>query len=240
MLLDAARHLDRLEVEADAFATLLSDSDLGAGVPTCPGWTLHDLAVHVGGVHQWAVHAIEQGDPDAVLTEPEPGEELASWYDGCAARLIDLLRRTDPATPAWTFGPRPRTAEFWFRRQAHEIAVHRWDAAGSRGETTVMDADFALDGIDEVLTMILPRQVRLGRTPPLTRSLALDATEGPRLVVGGDGTGEPTGPPDAVVSGPAEALLLLLWRRTTLADPRLVLSGDAAAAEEVLSGALVP
>ena len=50
---------------------------------------------------------------------------LAAWYAECAKVLIETLRVTDPASECWTFGHAPRTAAFWFRRQAHEAAMHR-------------------------------------------------------------------------------------------------------------------
>ena len=46
---------------------------------------------------------------------------------------------------------------------------------------------------------------------------------------------------DATVSGPAEAVLLLLVApRSTLDDPRLTVSGSRAAADAVLAAALTP
>ena len=39
--------------------------------------------------------------------------------------------------------------------------------------------------------MFFPRQVRLRRIPPLTRSLAVAVDDGPTWVLHGDGTGEP-------------------------------------------------
>ena len=55
--------------------------DLDAPVAHCPGWTLRDLADHLGGVHQWAAHAVVAGTPDL---EPEPAGRspaaLADWY----------------------------------------------------------------------------------------------------------------------------------------------------------------
>jgi hypothetical protein len=105
--------------------------------------------------------------------------------------------------------------------------------------TGLMDPAFALDGIDEVVTVMYPRQVRLGRTAPLPAALALAPDEGGRWVLAGDGTG-PDPVPDATVSGPAEAVLLLLWHRTDLDDPRLTVSGSRAAADTVLAEALTP
>ena len=58
-------------------------------------------------------------------------------------------------------------------------------------------------------------------------------------MLAGDGTAR-TGPADAEVSGPAAVLILLLWGRLPLDDPRLRLTGDRAAAAAVLSAGIVP
>ena len=108
--------------------------------------------------------------------------------------------------------------------------MHRWDLGTALGRDLGYPAALAADGVDEVVTMFFPRQVRLGRIPPLTRSLAVVAATARRWTLHGDGTGEPTGPADAAVSGPADALVLLLWGRVGLDDPRLTVTGSAEAA----------
>jgi uncharacterized protein (TIGR03083 family) len=165
---------------------------------------------------------------------------LLAWYDEGAGRMLGLLARTDPEAPCWAFGPKPSTVRFWFRRQAHENAVHAWDAQAAVGPPPPIDPLLALDGIDEVVTMFFPRQVRLARIPPLDRSLGVRAgADG--WVLAGDGTAyPPVERAEAVVSGPAEALYLLLWRRIGLDDERLGLEGDPAAAAAVLGTAIVP
>ena len=59
-------------------------------------------------------------------------------------------------------------------------------------------------------------------------------------MLAGDGVGPLDGPADAEVSGPAAVLVLLLWGRLPLDDPRLRLTGDRAAAAAVLSAGIVP
>jgi hypothetical protein len=81
---------------------------------------------------------------------------------------------------------------------------------------------------------MFPRQVRLGRTASSPAALGLTATEGGHWVLaGGGGAG-----PAVTVSGPAEAVFLLLWHRIVLDDPRLTVSGSRAAADAVLAAAL--
>jgi uncharacterized protein (TIGR03083 family) len=101
---------------------------------------------------------------------------LAGWYRHCADLLLDTLRTTSPDAPCWTFGPPPREAAFWFRRQAHEVAVHRWDLGSVLSRDLGYPAALAADGVAEVVTLFFPRQVRLQRIPSLARSLAVPST----------------------------------------------------------------
>ena len=117
--------------------------------------------------------------------------------------------------------------------------MHRWDLGAALGRDLGYPNPLAADGVDEVVSFFLPRQVRLQLSPPLTRSLAVRTTGG-RWVLAGDGTGASAESPDVEVSGPADVLLLLLWGRIGLDDPRIQLTGDRAAAVSVLSAGIVP
>ncbi len=226
-------YLNQLDRACHAFAACLETGDLDAPVRACPGWTLTDLAHHLGGVHRWARTAVVEGrSGQKTFDAPTDREALVGWFRDGATALVDTLRATDPATPCWTIGGDPHVAGFWFRRQAHETVLHARDA----GATDPLDPALALDGVDEVVTVMFPRQVRLGRTAPPPVALRLTATEGGDWVLAGDGEEEPA----ATVSGPAEAVFLLLWHRIVLDDPRLTVSGSRAAADAVLSAALTP
>lgn len=232
-------YLAHLEQAVADVVAVLETGDLEAPVPGCAPWRLTDLAHHLGGIHRWARTAVVENRPgdETVDDAPTHRDALVAWFREGADALGATLQGTDPDTPCWTFGP-PRTAAFWLRRQAHETAVHAGDAAASQGADRPYRAELALDGIDEIVGMFLPRQVRLGRVPSLPAALEVRPTEGGRWVLAGDGPLADAA--DATVSGPAEALLLLLWRRATLDDPRLAVSGDRAAAAAVLGAALTP
>lgn len=233
--IDPPEHLTHLARAADDFALVLATGDLAAPVPGCAPWRLTDLAHHLGGIHRWACTAVVEGQPgaDTVDGAPTDRDALVAWFRDGAEALLTTLRTTAPDAPCWAFGARPHTAAFWFRRQAHETVAHAGDAAASQGATRPYGAALALDGIDEVVGMFVPRQVRLGRIPPLPATVALEPHEAGRWTLG-------QGAVAAAVSGPAEALLLLLWHRVPLDDPRLTVSGDRTAAEAVLGMALTP
>ena len=59
-----------------------------------------------------------------------------------------------------------KTAASWARRQAHEHLVHRMDLEAAAGVPHApVDTALADDGVDELLTVILPRWAH---TEPLT------------------------------------------------------------------------
>ena len=223
-------HLAHVRADADAVLAVLSMADGTEPVAACPGWTLHDLVGHLGGVHRWA--------RDIVLTErpgPEPAPEgdLATWFAEGAAALLETLAAADPAAGTWSFTT-DRTVGFWRRRQALETVVHRWDAQSAVGQPEPIDPSLAADGIGEVAELMLPRQVAKERIPPLPGAVRVTATDVEASYVLGDGE------PAATVSAPAELLLLLLWQRVGPADPRLRIAGDAALADQVLRLSLAP
>ena len=250
--LEAHAYLPYVRSAVAAFDAVLATGDLDAAVPACPGWDLRRLTWHLGDVHRWARTAIVEGRGDRETPDgPHERNPLREWFSDGAQALLATLAGTDPAAPAWSFGEKPRTAAFWFRRQAQESTMHAYDAQASQGAPAPIEAALALDGIDEVVRFFFPRQVRLGRMPALTRSLALvpdgvadpDETDGASWVLAGDGLdGErPAGTDaDATVRAPAQALLLLLWQRLDLADAGLRLTGDEAAAHAVLGARLTP
>jgi len=253
---ETTRAADLVQQEAAALAALLTPEALAAPVPGCPGWRLVDLARHTGGVHRWATSALSTppgGDPGDEPAGPDDDTAVRDWFARGAESLVAALRSTPAPQPCWTFAAAeaPATAAFWARRQVLETALHRWDAetalaaAGLGAEpdpATWLAADVAAAGVAEVVEVVAPRQVRLGRTPALPGTVALRGDDAPEVLLGPAGSAG--GRPDAVVTGPSAALLLLLWRRTPLdrelTAGRLRLAGDRTTAERVLGAALTP
>ena len=81
-----------------------------------------------------------------------------------------------------------------------------------------------------------PRQERMGRMEPLPAP----GRAGRATTPGGPGRSAGRRAPSVTVTGPAEALALLLWGRTTPADERLTVDGDAAALDDALGRRLTP
>ncbi len=238
--LSRERYLALIEAGVAQFAEHLATGDLLAPVAACRGWDVGDLGAHLGGVHRWATQALTATAPPEVPEAPGR-EELAAWFVEGGALLLRSLGAVDPDQECWGFGPRPRTASFWVRRQALETAVHAWDAADALGRPTTLPADLAADGVDEVASVLYPRQVRLGRRPPVDAPVLLVASDADLASAGSlIGEGEPVG----TVVGPAAALLLLVWGRRDLdvlvAEGAARVEGDEARLRAALALPLTP
>lgn len=233
--------VESLRTDASSFVTALRSADPDAPVPPCPGWRVRDLAGHLGVVHRWAAEVVRTGRNGDEGDPPDDATDLPDWCEAGAAALVGTLAAADLDAPCWGFGPPPRVAGFWLRRQAHETAMHRWDLGAAAGTPTVMDERLAEDGLDEVCTMFFPRQVRLGRTPPLADSLRLvSARTGRSWTLSGDGTAPGAGTADATLTGPPQPLLLALWHRLDLDSAGVQVDGDPAAARRVLGASITP
>jgi uncharacterized protein (TIGR03083 family) len=241
--------LDSLSRDAGEFSRLAAGGPADAPIPSCPGWTVADLVGHLGSVHRWATSIVRSGQ--YMDEEPPPAVgvvELLAWFDDGARSLAAALRAAGPGNDCWTFGPQPRRAGFWIRRQAHETALHLWDLRSALRAPGAMDTALAADGVDEVVRVFVPRQVRLERIPPLPGAIRLvDGETGRSWFLGGDGT-SPDGPPAgmgatevaATVSGRPEDLLLALWRRVDLGDAAVTVTGDPETARRIFAVALTP
>ncbi|MFN8172291.1 MAG: maleylpyruvate isomerase family mycothiol-dependent enzyme [Candidatus Nanopelagicales bacterium] len=162
MALTTGTYLGSITSDTASLAATITDETLDADVPTCPGWTLRDLAHHLGEVQRWARLAAVTGAPpqdDAIDPPPAPGPDearaLQEWLTSGARALVDAMRDLDPAAPTWHPFPVPKVAGVWPRRQAHEVAVHRWDAQRAVGEPGD-DFPRAADFVAEYFEVIVP------------------------------------------------------------------------------------
>jgi uncharacterized protein (TIGR03083 family) len=237
--METAAYIDTLDSEGAALLAAAERAGPDAEVPTCPGWRVRDLVLHTGNVHRWA-----GGYVTGARTEPHPIDEesvadgaLAEWFRAGHRRLTGCLREADDDMECWSFLTGSASSRaFWARRQAHETSIHRVDAELAAGaELSPVTAEFAADGIDELLTGFHTRRgsrVRCER--PLTlRVTASDVPGGawtvrmselPPAVERG-----PAGQADCGLSGPAAALYLALWNRLPYSDGVLI-EGDASVA----------
>ncbi len=190
--------LAQLEHAVLAMAADIDRADPSGVVVACPGWTVRDLVPHVIGVHDWARAALDRTTPPP-YAEPMLADDLAAAYTTSGQSLLARLRELPLDHACWTFDQDNRTASFWVRRQLHEVAVHRFDVSGHEPVSEV-----ATDGIDEVVDVLLPRQMSMGR---------VELPDGGLRLLSGDRSWTVGRPPYETVTGHAGELFLRLWGR---------------------------
>lgn len=147
-----------IESESARFASLVEAGPVDAPVAGAPGWNLRDLGAHLGDVQRWAAATITTGGPTD--DEYAIGDQLVGdWVREGTATLLAAIDAADPAAPCWNlWDTGEKVVGFWFRRQALEVAVHRWDAERAVSDTpTPIEAVIAADVIDEWARVGLPR-----------------------------------------------------------------------------------
>jgi uncharacterized protein (TIGR03083 family) len=246
-------YLAALDHDGGLLADAAERAGLAAAVPGCPGWQVRDLVRHQAYVHGWAARHVSEQLPElidgpdeaGILAGGPPDVELIAAYRRGHAALVATLRTADSQVACATFMPAPSPLAFWARRQAHETAVHCYDArsAGPGGPpdpVAAFEPAFAADGIDELIMCFTARR-RYRLRGDGTHSLAVRPSDAPerwqvRLAAGrtevsreeaGDGNGG-GGQHDAdcVLDGPAAGLYAFLWNRCDPDRGGVTVSGD--------------
>jgi uncharacterized protein (TIGR03083 family) len=249
---EIAAHIDALERDGALLADAAAATGLTASVPTCPGWQVRDLVRHQAYVHRWAArHVIERpptviddgDDEEAVLAGGPADAELIAAYQSGHAALIAALRAADPDLDCGTFLPAPSPLAFWARRQAHETAIHRYDAqsaapGGAPTPGAAFAAAFADDGIDElIMGFAARRRYRLRGDGTCSLTVRADDTgngwqvrlaDDVTTVARCDGTGGAGGAGDCLLAGPAADIYAYLWNRSDPAAAAVTIAGDPA------------
>ncbi|MFJ9606110.1 maleylpyruvate isomerase N-terminal domain-containing protein [Kitasatospora sp. NPDC101176] len=161
-ILDFPALLQLIGERSDAFrAAVAAAPDLDAQVPTCPEWTLFDLAQHIGeGRRRWAATVAAgpaDAPPPASVWEgaaPRGREELSQWLAESTRLLLDALGQAGPDRGCWTWwGPQsPPTSGAVARHQLQQLAVHTYDAQLAAGTgATELPEEVALDGVEDFL-----------------------------------------------------------------------------------------
>jgi len=155
-ILSAASYLGHLRAEGNQLADVADAADLDRPVPTCPGWTVRDAVVHTGEVfaHKGAVLKLgRRPESGEWPVGPPAGTAPVKWYRQQLDDLLTGLAERDPTEPIWTWEPDSQHVGFWYRRMAHEVAVHRVDVEDGAGVPIApLPAALVADGVDELLT----------------------------------------------------------------------------------------
>ncbi|HET6857164.1 MAG TPA: maleylpyruvate isomerase family mycothiol-dependent enzyme [Streptomyces sp.] len=157
-------------------------------VPSCPGWTVSDLVVHLATVHRYVARVVrerltEQPDPTDLTflglpadvhgwprpeNAPNHGPAptgLIDWYAEGAAALEALFAERAADERVWTWAPE-QTTGFWLRIQCIEAAVHRWDAESAFGAARPVDAELAADAVGHTFEVMTPARRAWQQAPP--------------------------------------------------------------------------
>ncbi|MEV6281149.1 maleylpyruvate isomerase family mycothiol-dependent enzyme [Kribbella sp. NPDC051770] len=214
----ATFYLDCLRADAARLAEV-ARLGLAAEVPPCPGWTVDSVVRHTAQVYLHKVEILRLGK------RPEPwppnldDREPFALYDEAFATLLTALDKAGTSSETWTFSPWDSTSGFWYRRMALETAVHRVDAELAHDVATPVDRELALDGIDEVLTLMLggPWWAEGDTSSPVDATVRVTADGHSWTIALNATSAEVTRDTDAEVAaeiyGDPTAVLLWLWGR---------------------------
>jgi len=226
--------IETVRTDGVAFIDIVARHDPSTNVKACPGWTLLDLAHHVGEVWHFWGQVVAQGIDDRTrlrgvdlkgTTEFE-GTELVDWLSTVHNALISALTDAGLEREVWTWTGKNQPVSWVRRRMAQEAAVHRYDASNAVGIPYEIPTAIAADGIDEFLTWFAGRERREGEMKPggTVHLHCTDTTEA--HTAGGEWFVASLKEPnctftrehrkgDAAIRGRANDLLLWLWRRST-------------------------
>jgi uncharacterized protein (TIGR03083 family) len=228
-----------------ALRTAASAAGLTARVPSCPNWSVADLAGHLGEVHLlWA--AVVTAGPSAsppdrsVVGDTTPHGDVLAWLADATSKLVRALRAAGPDRGCWTWwesSGAPMTSGAVARHQVHEAAIHALDAQQAAGVPEPLPAQVAADGVAEFLSVELPTN---GPWPHDPARILLDTgatgawllnlgRDGVRVSVQADDAISPAG--TTVTASPSD-LVLALYRRQGPAAMKV--TGDAKAFERLL------
>ncbi|HTZ43491.1 MAG TPA: maleylpyruvate isomerase family mycothiol-dependent enzyme [Jatrophihabitans sp.] len=223
-------HAAEIALQSAAFADA-AEGNLTARVEHCPGWTVADLVDHLTEVHWfWATIAEQQPTDPPAGERPEraPDDELIARFKAGALHLDEVLRRTDPTAPCWTWAPQQQDVGFILRHQVQEAAVHRWDAEHAAGRVVRLPTAASVDAVEEFLTFSVSTEDGYQKKDavPLAGAFVLRATDADAAWTVSDDSVPGTlrfergaSPDVPVLASTASDLLLWLYARIMLPVP---------------------
>ena len=223
--------LEAIRAEGAAVAAVLQQEDVGhKPVPSCPEWDVEKLVNHLGRVHRWVTAMVRTQAAERLDFPARPERVDGQWFEEGVTELTAALEEAGPDVRMWTFPNGGGTSRFWFRRQAEETAVHRWDAELALGAPRAIDTELAVTGIDELLDVFFASRP----AADLGGAIQFDATDsrhGQWLVTadadGGLLVGHGMEQGDVTLRATASDLLLWLWGRP-VPEAGLAVVGDEA------------
>lgn len=145
------RYLSAMESETARLVAAVDGRDPAGRIPTCPGWTLHDLVSHVGTGHRLsaAVVRAEAAKPSPYAVIEAPDDDWNAWLTEGSAALIgagETLRFNDwlvtltPDGATWGIGTGPADVEYHAADLEVLLVLNRRRAPGeSLGDRALLD-----------------------------------------------------------------------------------------------------
>ncbi|GIE88330.1 hypothetical protein Are01nite_48100 [Actinoplanes regularis] len=250
MILEFPDLLRLIDERSVAFrAAIATAPSLDVRVPTCPEWTLFDLAQHLGvGRYSWAATVAAGPDATAKVTPadappvPAEREALLAWLAASTQALLDALREAGPDRGCWTWwGPSqsPQTVGAVARHQLQEIAVHTYDAQLTVGDAQPLPAEVAVDGVEDFQFTCCANTAAWPHEPAV---VDYHASEGRswRLWLSGDGAqvarlAAPVDGEPADVAAWGTASELVLWFYGRFPTESLKVEGDAGIFDQLIA-----
>ena len=238
--MEVSRFLACLAADEGDLRDAVASVEPATPVPTCPGWTVSDLARHVASVYLSVVTVLRTGEwphpwPPPALAAETPLAALGRAY----GQLRTEFTARPPDEVALTWYEPDQSVALWVRRMTQETVIHRIDAELAAGlPLTPVPADLALDGVAEVLERFLAygsatrpdRFASLAGEPLASHDGAITVLAGPRTwtirpsprdVTVTDGAAAAD---RARIEGSPAGVLRWLWGRA--GDEAVQLSGD--------------
>jgi len=212
-------YLDHIRADGDLIAAL-APRGLDRPVPVCAPWDVRHVVAHLASVYDHKVMAMRLGrkpNPGEWVTDEPYGKDTVEWFEDEHAKLLAELTVHSPKAPAWSWWEADQTVGFWYRRMAFETVVHRVDVEMQFGSPSAIDSALAIDGIDEVLTVMLAGDTEAAASVPATGTVEVLADDAAWSVVFEEARttvtpGRRTSP-HATLSGDPGAVFLYLWGR---------------------------
>jgi uncharacterized protein (TIGR03083 family) len=225
------RYFELIDADTERLVEM-GERGLKEPVPSCPGWDVAEVVWHTAVVFEHKVRVMaDNAWPDPWPPADFDDRDELTFLRQAKDDLFEEFSRHDIGEETTTFGS-DSTIGFWARRMALEAAVHRYDAELAHSDPTPVADDLALDGVDEVLRVMLAGpwwSERVDTQHPVDAVVAVRAADRDwscdlrqRSVTVSDAADAAAA---ATVQGEPEHVFLWLWGREP--DSAVQTSGDA-------------
>jgi uncharacterized protein (TIGR03083 family) len=240
--------LAHLRRETERFTEVVKRSPQQVHVPAYPDFTVHSLAAHIGRGLRLFHFIVSTGSAEIPAVEAPDGDEIADWVLAGLDPLVTLLGEVPADKPVpFPHQAADRPAGLIAPLLAVEVGVHRWDVESVLGEHAPIPADLAVREVENVFANFAPRLAGSG-VADIGGTVWLRTTDtasawSARVADGALVTEQVTDRPSdtaVVVTGAAQDIALLVWKRAVPPRPELEVAGSADVLKRFLATDYIP